>query len=113
MGTTAYSSGLDRTLANHVPLSPLGFLDRSADVYPDRVAIIDGKLRQTAFPLTTADLDQYRPHVTAGRNTFLSVWTDYRDTANEGGKHDVYEYYGRVIGNDMALSSRWRNPQSK
>ena len=47
MGTTAYSSGLDRTPANHVPLSPIGFLDRSADVYPDRVAIIHGKLRQT------------------------------------------------------------------
>src|SRR4029453_15107740 len=32
---------------NHVPLSPLGFLDRSADVFPDRVAIIHGKYRQT------------------------------------------------------------------
>lgn len=47
MSTKAYSSGLDRTPANHVPLSPLGFLDRSADVYPDRVALIHGKLRQT------------------------------------------------------------------
>ena len=27
--------------------APLGFLDRSADVYPDRVAIIHGELRQT------------------------------------------------------------------
>ena len=47
MSKTAYSSGLDRTPANHVPLSPLGFLDRSADVYPDRVAVIHGELRQT------------------------------------------------------------------
>ena len=47
MSTTAYSSGLDRTPANHVPLTPLGFLDRSADVYPDRVAVIHGELRQT------------------------------------------------------------------
>ena len=47
MSKTAYLSGLDRTPANHVPLSPLGFLDRSADVYPDRVALIHGELRQT------------------------------------------------------------------
>ena len=47
MSTTAYSSGLDRTPANHVPLTPLGFLDRSADVYPDRIAVIHGELRQT------------------------------------------------------------------
>src|SRR5215471_16276316 len=47
MSKTAYASGLDRTPANHVPLSPLGFLDRSADVYPDRVAVIHGDLRQT------------------------------------------------------------------
>lgn len=47
MSTTAYSSGLDRTPANHVPLTPLGFLDRSADVYPDRIAVIHGGLRQT------------------------------------------------------------------
>lgn len=47
MSVTAYSSGLDRTPANYVPLTPLGFLDRSADVYPDRVAVIHGTLRQT------------------------------------------------------------------
>jgi hypothetical protein len=73
----------------------------------------DGRLRQNAFPLTTAKQGQYRPHVVAARNTFLAVWTDYRDTADEDGTHDVYEYYGRVIGNDMALSSRWRNPESE
>jgi fatty-acyl-CoA synthase len=47
MSKTAYSRGLDRTPANHVPLTPLGFLDRSADVYPDRTAIVHGGLRQT------------------------------------------------------------------
>jgi fatty-acyl-CoA synthase len=33
--------------ANHVPLTPLHFVDRSADVHPDRVALIHGALRQT------------------------------------------------------------------
>jgi hypothetical protein len=73
----------------------------------------NGNLRDIAIPVTTAKLGQYRPDVAAASNTFLVVWTDYRDTANDGGKHNVYEYYGRVIGNDMALSSRWRNPDSR
>jgi hypothetical protein len=73
----------------------------------------NGTLRETAFPLTTAKLGQYRPHVAAARNTFLAVWTDYRDTGDKDSRRHVYEYYGRVIGNDMALSSRWKNPESK
>jgi fatty-acyl-CoA synthase len=43
----AYATGLDRNPANHVPLTPLGFLDRTASVYPDRIAIVHGALRQT------------------------------------------------------------------
>ncbi len=37
---------LPRTSANYAPLSPLSFLRRSADVFPDRVAIVHGDLRQ-------------------------------------------------------------------
>lgn len=73
----------------------------------------NGQLRETAFPVSTAKQGQYRPGIAAAKNTFLVVWTDYRDTANTGSTHNVYEYYGRVIGNDMALSSRWRNPESQ
>jgi hypothetical protein len=73
----------------------------------------NGGLREGDFPLTTAIKSQFRPNVAASRNTFLVVWTDYRDIANKGSKRDIYEYYGRVIGNDMALSARWRNPESK
>lgn len=73
----------------------------------------NGNLRQTAFPVTTAKATQNRPNVAAAANTFLVVWTDYRDTADPDRKDHVYEYFGRVIGNDMALSSRWRNPESK
>jgi len=47
MTAQAYGQGLGRSAANHVPLTPLHFLDRSADVYPDRIAIVHGELRQT------------------------------------------------------------------
>ena len=33
--------------ANFVPLTPLSFLNRTADLYPDRLAIIDGERRFT------------------------------------------------------------------
>ena len=42
-----YALGLDKNAANFVPLSPLSYLQRSAGVYPDRVAIVYGDLRQT------------------------------------------------------------------
>ena len=38
---------LPRLPANHVPLSPLSFLRRSARVYPNRVAVIHGARRFT------------------------------------------------------------------
>lgn len=47
MSASIYDQGLDRTAANFVPLSPLRFLDRAADVYPDRTAIVHGALRQS------------------------------------------------------------------
>lgn len=47
MSAKAYSQGLEKNAANHVPLTPLGFLDRTADVYPDRTAIIHGNFKQT------------------------------------------------------------------
>ena len=38
---------LPKTPANYQPLTPIGFLSRSAMVFPDRVAIIHGPLRRT------------------------------------------------------------------
>ena len=38
---------LPKTSANYAPLSPLTFLRRRAEVFPDRVAIIHGELRQS------------------------------------------------------------------
>ena len=42
-----YEQSLDKNPANFVALSPLSYLARSARVFPDRVAIIHGTLRQT------------------------------------------------------------------
>ena len=38
---------LPKTGANYVPLSPLSFIRRTAAVFPDRVAILHGELRQS------------------------------------------------------------------
>ena len=42
-----YRTGLDRNQANHAALSPLSFLARAAEVYPQRVAVIHGERRLT------------------------------------------------------------------
>lgn len=42
-----YEQGLERNSANFTPITPLLFLERSAEIYPNRVAVIHGKLRQT------------------------------------------------------------------
>lgn len=47
MQQSIYGKGLSRTPANYVPLTPLHFLDRSAEQYPDRIAIIHGNFKQT------------------------------------------------------------------
>ncbi|WP_193370444.1 acyl-CoA synthetase [Pelagibius marinus] len=45
--TTPYDTGLDRNSANYVPLSPLSMLRRTARVYPERTAVIHGKVRRS------------------------------------------------------------------
>ena len=42
-----YETALERNAANSVPLSPVSFLRRAAAVYPDKTAVIHGKLRFT------------------------------------------------------------------
>ena len=42
-----YESGLDKNPANYAPLSPLGFLERSARIFPDRASLIHGDQRYT------------------------------------------------------------------
>jgi fatty-acyl-CoA synthase len=45
--TNPYTVDLDRNAANHMPLSPVGFLERAASVHPDRPAVIHGVRRYT------------------------------------------------------------------
>ena len=47
MSTSAnpYDVGLEKNAANYVPLSPIGFLVRSASVYPNRLAVLHGERR--------------------------------------------------------------------
>jgi fatty-acyl-CoA synthase len=40
-----YEEGLEKAPANHIALSPLSFLKRTALVYPDRESVIDGERR--------------------------------------------------------------------
>ena len=42
----AYDTDLDRNAANFQPLTPLGFLERSASVFPDRLAVVHGAVRR-------------------------------------------------------------------
>ena len=42
-----YEAHLDQSSANHQALSPLSFIERTAAVYPDRIAMIHGDARRT------------------------------------------------------------------
>ena len=42
-----YDIGLEKNAANFVPLSPLSYIERAAHVYPEALAVIYGKRRQT------------------------------------------------------------------
>jgi fatty-acyl-CoA synthase len=43
--TNIYERGLDKNAANHAPLTPLTFIAWSAEVYPDRLAVVHGVRR--------------------------------------------------------------------
>src|SRR3954454_11057741 len=45
MRLSPYDTDLAKTRANYAPLSPLSFLARSADVHPERTAIVHGNRR--------------------------------------------------------------------
>src|SRR5215470_4210827 len=47
MAKTPYDIDLDRNPANFQPLTPLGFLERAAAVFPKHTAIIHGPMRRT------------------------------------------------------------------
>jgi fatty-acyl-CoA synthase len=47
MAKTPYDQDLNRNPANFQPLTPLGFLERAASVFPDHTAVIHGPLRRS------------------------------------------------------------------
>src|SRR4029434_4394160 len=47
MAKSPYDIDLDRNPANYQPLTPLGFLERVAAVFPDNTAIIHGSMRRS------------------------------------------------------------------
>ncbi len=47
MARTPYDIDLDRNPANYQPLTPLGFLERAAKVFPQHTAVIHGPLRRS------------------------------------------------------------------
>ncbi|MHB1372741.1 MAG: acyl-CoA synthetase [Thauera sp.] len=46
-GQSPYAAGLEKNAANYVALTPLTFIERSAYIYPGRVAVIHGARRLT------------------------------------------------------------------
>ena len=44
--TSSFDLNLTPNTANHAALTPLGFIARTAEVYPERLAIVHGDLRQ-------------------------------------------------------------------
>ena len=42
-----YEQNLDKNAANYAPLTPISLLSWSADVYPNRLAVVHGKRRFT------------------------------------------------------------------
>ncbi|KAA2235842.1 acyl-CoA synthetase [Salinarimonas soli] len=47
MTPSPFDVDLDRNPANHQPLTPLSFLERAAAVFPERTAIVHGRLRRS------------------------------------------------------------------
>ncbi|SDW79090.1 fatty-acyl-CoA synthase [Albimonas donghaensis] len=73
--TSPFLQGLDRTRANHRPLTPLGLLHRAADTFPDRTAIIHGDLRipYAAFRARACRLASALDSAGIGRNDVVSA----------------------------------------
>jgi fatty-acyl-CoA synthase len=44
---TDFTTGLERRVVNHAPLTPLDFIARAADVYGDQLAVVHGDIRRS------------------------------------------------------------------
>lgn len=70
-----FTLGLEKTQANYAPLSPLSFLARAADVFPDRIAIIHGNQRTDykTFYKRSRQLASALSKLGLGKNDTVSV----------------------------------------
>ncbi|POF31070.1 acyl-CoA synthetase [Roseibium marinum] len=70
-----FAQGLDKTTANYAALSPLSFLARAADVFPDTVAIVHGNQRTDYrdFYRRARQLASALAGLGVGRNDTVSV----------------------------------------
>ncbi|MGF1551418.1 MAG: acyl-CoA synthetase [Paracoccaceae bacterium] len=75
MAQNPYDTGLDRTPANHQPLTPLTFLERAASVFPEHTAIVHGALRLSyaAFYARSRRLASALAGLGIGRGDTVSV----------------------------------------
>ncbi|WP_127075289.1 acyl-CoA synthetase [Rhodomicrobium lacus] len=73
--TAAYTQNLDKTPANHQPLTPLGFLARAARVYPNHPAIVHGAKTYTyaEFYARSRRLASALSKLGIGKNDTVSV----------------------------------------
>jgi len=73
--TSIFDQHLDRNDANHVPLSPVSFVERSAEVFGDLPAVIHGQRRYTWAQCRerSARLAAALQHLGAKKNSTVSV----------------------------------------
>ncbi|MBT3071491.1 acyl-CoA synthetase [Rhodomicrobium sp. Az07] len=73
--TAAYTQNLDKTPANHQPLTPLGFLARAARVYPNHPAVVHGSKTYTyaEFYARSRRLASALSKLGIGKNDTVSV----------------------------------------
>ena len=83
MGWLADETGLDKCAANFVPLTPLSHLNRAADVYAARTALVYGPLRRSYAEFYS----EYSEEITAERRRKFR--TMLRTSPNFG-KHRVH-----------------------
>ncbi|MCB1489993.1 MAG: AMP-binding protein, partial [Bauldia sp.] len=73
--TSIFDEGLERNAANFVPLSPVSFVERSAEIFGDRTAIIHGSRRYdwAATRERSARLAAALRSLGVGRNSTVST----------------------------------------
>ena len=74
-GPNPFTVGLEKSAANYTPLSPLSFLARAADVFPDHIAIVHGQQRTSyrEFYTRSRQLASALSRLGVGKNDTVTV----------------------------------------